>query len=72
MHSDETYDGTGIGLSIVKKAIEKMGGKVGVESELGKGSTFWVDLQRVDESHQLSAVEFSPSRNGSTHAGFDQ
>jgi two-component system phosphate regulon sensor histidine kinase PhoR len=36
--------GTGLGLSIVKHAIEQMGGTVGVESELGKGSTFIVIL----------------------------
>ena len=39
------YKGTGIGLSIVRKAAEKMGGSSSVESELGKGSLFWLDLQ---------------------------
>lgn len=38
------YDGTGIGLSIVRKAAERMGGQVGVISEEGAGSTFWLDL----------------------------
>lgn len=38
------YEGTGIGLAIVKKAIERMGGTVGVQSELGCGSTFWIEL----------------------------
>jgi two-component system, chemotaxis family, CheB/CheR fusion protein len=38
------YEGTGIGLAIVKKAAERMGGSVGVESEPGKGSTFWLEL----------------------------
>ncbi|HEV2664241.1 MAG TPA: ATP-binding protein [Blastocatellia bacterium] len=41
------YEGTGIGLAIVKKGIERMGGRVGVESELGKGSTFWLELPRA-------------------------
>jgi signal transduction histidine kinase len=40
------YRGTGIGLSIVRKGVERMGGRVGVESELGKGSRFWVELPK--------------------------
>lgn len=38
------YGGTGIGLAIVRKGIERMGGRVGVESDLGKGSKFWIEL----------------------------
>lgn len=48
VHSNEMYEGTGIGLSIVKKSVEKMGGRVGVESEPGKGSRFWIELQRAE------------------------
>ena len=44
IHNRETYEGTGIGLSIVKKAVERMGGKIGVESEPDKGSRFWFQL----------------------------
>jgi signal transduction histidine kinase len=40
----KNYEGTGIGLAVVKKAAERMGGTVGVESEPGKGSTFWLKL----------------------------
>jgi signal transduction histidine kinase len=43
----EKYPGTGIGLAIVQKAIERMGGRVGVESAVGQGSRFWIDLRRV-------------------------
>jgi PAS domain S-box-containing protein len=43
----KAYGGTGIGLAIVRKAMERMGGKVGVESEPGKGSRFWFQLQRA-------------------------
>ena len=43
----KTFEGTGIGLSIVKKAVERMGGKVGVESEPGRGSQFWFQLPRA-------------------------
>ncbi|HEY3853412.1 MAG TPA: PAS domain S-box protein [Verrucomicrobiae bacterium] len=42
-----SYEGTGIGLALVHKAAERMGGEVGVESELGKGSRFWLDLQKA-------------------------
>ena len=38
------YEGTGIGLAIVKKAVERMGGSVGVQSEPGAGSKFWIQL----------------------------
>ena len=37
--------GTGIGLAIVKKAVERMGGSVGVRSALGQGAEFWIDLE---------------------------
>jgi PAS domain S-box-containing protein len=43
----KAYEGTGIGLSIVKKAAERMGGAVGLQSEPGKGSVFWLELQSV-------------------------
>lgn len=39
------YEGTGIGLAVVRKVVERIGGSVGVESEQGKGSRFWIDLQ---------------------------
>lgn len=41
------YTGTGIGLSIVRKGIERMGGHSGVESEPGKGSRFWIELPKA-------------------------
>ncbi len=44
LHSPDLYDGTGIGLAIVKKATERMGGQVGVESDPGQGSRFWISL----------------------------
>jgi PAS domain S-box-containing protein len=44
LHSPETYPGTGIGLALVRKGAERMGGAAGVESKPGEGSRFWVDL----------------------------
>jgi signal transduction histidine kinase len=40
----QSYEGTGIGLAIVKKGVERMGGAVGLESGLAQGSTFWLEL----------------------------
>ncbi|MDB6054108.1 MAG: Phytochrome, two-component sensor histidine kinase [Verrucomicrobiales bacterium] len=47
VHPESTYEGTGIGLSIVRKAMERMGGVVEVESELGKGCIFTIKLKRA-------------------------
>jgi len=47
VHPDNAFPGTGIGLTIVKKAIERMGGSVDLESEPGRGSCFWLTLRRA-------------------------
>jgi len=44
LHGVEEYPGTGIGLAIVKRGSERMGGRCGAESKEGEGSTFWVEL----------------------------
>lgn len=38
--------GSGIGLAVVRKGVERMGGRLGVESEVGRGSKFWVELPK--------------------------
>jgi signal transduction histidine kinase len=51
-----THPGTGIGLAIVAKAMQRMGGHVGLESEPGKGSRFWIEflLPPKDENRNTS------------------
>jgi signal transduction histidine kinase len=44
LHSMDAYPGTGIGLALVRKGVERMGGRVGVESAGVGGSRFWMDL----------------------------
>ncbi|MDB6110047.1 MAG: putative histidine kinase, classic, partial [Pedosphaera sp.] len=48
VHPGKNYEGTGIGLAIVRKAAEKMGGQVGVESDGITGSSFWIELPAAD------------------------
>jgi len=47
VHAQKKYGGTGIGLAIVRKAAQRMSGEVGVDSELDKGSRFWLILGEV-------------------------
>jgi signal transduction histidine kinase len=46
IHPATEYEGTGIGLTIVRKATERMGAQAGFDSELGKGSNFWIQLTK--------------------------
>ena len=45
LHKSTEYAGTGVGLALVKKAMERMMGKVGIESVPGDGSCFWLEFR---------------------------
>jgi signal transduction histidine kinase len=49
LHGQEHFSGTGIGLAIVRKGAERLGGAAGVEGGDGGGSRFWVELQAVGQ-----------------------
>ncbi len=51
------YEGTGLGLAIVRTAAQRMEGAVGVESEPGRGSRFWIELKRASPGATETAYE---------------
>jgi PAS domain S-box-containing protein len=63
-------EGTGIGLVVCKRLVELMGGVIGVESVVGKGSVFWIDLNLTTEPQAIaSAIESTDSVRAPVEAG---
>lgn len=64
LHTADTYPGTGIGLAIVRKGAERLGGNAGVDSRPGEGSRFWIDLPAGPDQHAAA-----PASNGAVTSG---
>ena len=63
LHTEREYGGTGIGLAIVRRAAQKIGGSLRVESALGRGSTFYVSLPEsiLESGRKRPSTAFSPA-----------
>jgi light-regulated signal transduction histidine kinase (bacteriophytochrome) len=46
LHRPEDYPGTGVGLAIVRKAMDRMGGRAWAESDVGRGATFFLEIAK--------------------------
>ncbi len=60
---DKRFEGTGVGLAIVRRAIERLGGTVGVESQPGQGSRFWFELPNADAGKAAGDVGAESSKS---------
>jgi len=66
LHSKDEYEGTGIGLAICRKIVERHGGNIMAKGEPGKGSIFTVNLP-ANQAEKWYAGDLNPLKEGSFH-----
>ncbi|HET8846799.1 MAG TPA: ATP-binding protein, partial [Ktedonobacteraceae bacterium] len=57
LHGVEIFGGIGLGLATVRKIVEMLGGRIGVVSQEGQGSIFWIELCPLEEEHHEDSFD---------------